>query len=332
MSLQNVDFENVYTYKHSGVIFLFIVSGTGLYTLRHLNDWLGPFMLLSYSLVAFGYFCSLSTIQKNPPEMVEAGIIWLGWLIYGMLFTDVRLVVASHIGYIRECAILFTVLLNYWKTNSCLIKPLFFLVGMSLFFPNSDMIANRMENNLLFLKITLFFFLFFLAEVTSLSLDYGKNYSDLYGTHNSYPPAKGFGEMEIKIIRSSWVFLVSKYALLISIFQFGFFCWLIYKKYYFDKDISKTILPIIVIPNKENFDIENNNSPILNTRQRTSINKIKDHKLTDLERLNSDSDPNPNPNPNPKLKSKSKSNQKQKQKKNQKITISSDELRQVFLQ
>ncbi len=264
MLLRRIDFENVNTYKNLASVGLFIFSGTGLYSMKHLIIWLGPVVILVYGGVAFGYMFTQQ--QTKSPQMFEAGLIWLFWLVYGKVFATVPLVMLSQFENARQLAIVFSIALSYWNPVFVTTKTFAFFVIFSLLFPNSDMIADGMDKDLLFIKITLFYFLFFICEITCLMKE--KNSPKLSNVSAS-------AQQPFKIPRSAWVLFVSKYALLLSIVQFIWFFWEVYK----NVDNIDPILPItneVVRDVKVELDSENEKKNILNDRTKTKTKtKIK---------------------------------------------------------
>ncbi|KKL70750.1 hypothetical protein LCGC14_2101780 [marine sediment metagenome] len=228
-----IDFENVRTYMESVFILFFILSGTYLYSFRDSLPWLTPFVILSYGIIIslFGiyqYYEYLNIIKKKDdkpsyrvPRTIGAGIIWILWLIYGIIFKDVSLLFSPIIGYIQSSIVVLLVLLTYLpeiKENRIWTNIIFFCVLLLLFIPHSDTISHDMDKFILFIKIFVFYILYVLTETLHILQEENKIFEITTSSPIDYN--KWIYKTEIKIIQSCWILLISKYLLLGVIFQF----------------------------------------------------------------------------------------------------------------
>ena len=239
--------------------------------MKHWVIWLGPVVILVYGGVALGY--TFTQQQTNTPQMFEAGLIWLFWLVYGKVFATVPLVILSQFEIARQFAIVCSIALSYWNPAFFSTKTFAFFVIFLLLLPNSDMIADVMDTDLLFIKITFFYFLFFMYEITSMI----KEQKEQNNPKLSNASASLFtsANQTLKILRSSWVLFVSKYVLLFSIAQFIWFFWEVHKNKYVDnfEPILPTTIKVDSNTRVEGIS-ENEKTNILNNRTKNK-NKTK---------------------------------------------------------
>ncbi len=236
------DFDSVRTYMEAMLVFLLIMSGTVLYNLRDTLPWLAPFVVLTYGLIFSGaslyqYVMLLRHQHKQDDKPIEglktigAGILWVSWLVYGIVFRDVRpLIMMSgvSVAYVHGALVLGLVMLTYWqhdlRYNSLWANGIFLGSILLLFVPHTDTISHDMNPVVLFFKTVIFYVLYLLTEVRQI-LETERVFHDQVENNNSFSlnaQQERFRQIyraEVKIVQSAWVLIASKYLLFGAIFQ-----------------------------------------------------------------------------------------------------------------
>ncbi len=212
-----MNFESVYTYFDVVLIFGILLSGTYLYTLRDLHEWLAPYIVLFYGFVLLTIHIISITIvkgsssKKQPvlrPKTLLAGWIWLFWIIYGIVFKEISPAFPVAVGYIQSAVVVGFVMLSYIKLFQDWHHLIFAVVLLLLVVPHADSISHHLDPLVLYVKLVLFYVLYVLSEMWNIvSIRKGKQKINDVTT------------LEYHIVRSCWVLLTSKYLIVFSLFQ-----------------------------------------------------------------------------------------------------------------
>ena len=286
LTMNTIDFENIRTYMEIVFIFFFILTGTYLYSFKDFLPWIAPFVVLSYGIIIslfaiYQYYEYLNVLKKRDdnspnriPRTIGAGIIWILWLIYGIIFKDVSVMFPTIIGCIQSSIIVLLVLLTYLpeiKEKPIWTNGIFFFVLLLLFIPHSDTISHNMDKFILFIKIFVFYILYGLTETLDILQQEENNKFDI--SNIEYQNNKWIYKTEIKIIRSCWILLTSKYLILGVIFQI-IPLWIELLKYKHKVNVQK-------LPTTSDFSfINKNNLKKQLKRHRNSSKTIKSKKET----------------------------------------------------
>ena len=217
------------------LVFVLIVSGTYLYTLRDAFPWMAPFVVLSYGILISGLsfyqyyqYVKISRKEDDLPsrnlKTLGAGFVWILWLVYGIVFRDVSpLFEGTSIAYFQNGLVMGIILLTYWKKelneHPVWANGVFFVVVLLLFIPHVDTISQDMNRYVLFSKIFAFYTLYVLTEICHVLEDEELQHNTLVNQKSIAEKYRMIYRTEIKIVQSSWVLLTSKYLILGAIVQ-----------------------------------------------------------------------------------------------------------------
>ena len=247
------DLTNIMTYTECIGIFVLMLTGTWLYSV---DKRASPFVTLGSGLVIlaitlYQHYVFLKQKKKRKRNgMIEddplyysgsatistlaSSYVWLGWLIYGLVFREFSLVLPPWIGYFQVMIVISLVLASYAREsfldrNHVFVNILFFVVLSLLFIPHSDTISHDMEIPTLFLKVTVFYVLYVLTQLHQSTTGSSVGSSSIYSNRN-YSRYKSVCDAELKIVRSSWVLLAPKYLVIGAMVQFVPLLWKIWKR------------------------------------------------------------------------------------------------------
>lgn len=212
-------------------VFVLIVVGTYVYTLREALPLLPPFVVLTCAVfLAGGALCKyyqremvLKKTDEPAPrslDMLPAGCVWIVWILYGIVFRDVAPLVTSWAAYAHGGAVVLIVLATYWKDdirdNGKWANGVLVAIAVLLFIPHPDTIGHDMHPALLFGKVGVFYLLFLLSEI-ALKLESDARRASNVATSPSnliHPYA-----VEIQVVQSAWVLLTLHFLMIVALAQ-----------------------------------------------------------------------------------------------------------------
>jgi hypothetical protein len=222
-------FDRVTTYMEVVGVFLLMLAGTYVYTLREPFPLLPPFVVLACSVILAGaalykhYQRALAFKKTDEPaprglDTLPAGCVWIVWLLYGIVFRGVAPLVTSWAAYVHGGAVVALVLTTYWKDdirdNGKWAKGVLTATAVLLFIPHPDTIGHDMHPALLFGKVGVFYLLFLMSEI-ALKLEADtRRARDAATSIPAHPYA-----IEIQVVQSAWVLLTLQYLMVVALAQ-----------------------------------------------------------------------------------------------------------------
>ena len=267
------------------IAFALIFSGTYLYTLKNVYAWVIPFVLLSYGIVistlgVYRYWRYKEIIEKedDTPRKISsalgASFIWIMWLTYGTIFRDVGSLFPPVIGYTQNLVCVVLVLFTYWKPdlreNVMWSDAILLMTVLLLFMPHPDTISHGMSDIVLFTKILVFFCLYVL---TAMIQDDKRRYERMENTR-----ARDYIQlMEVTVVQSLWVLMVSKYLVFASVIQFA----AIWHEFFSGEplnlptrtDVLERVEVVQERPNPQRENLSDNKHPLLEEIPKSDTNK-----------------------------------------------------------
>ena len=229
-----VDFDSVTMYAEIVAVFVLIMTGTYLYTLRDVLPAVAPFLVLVYAIAIF----AADVYQRNAwarvlrktddppvqrPRTLGAAMVWVAWLVYGIVFRDVAPLLPDSVAYVQSALAVALVLATYvrrdlvekltWSTAALLVAVLL------LFVPHADTVTHDMNALLLFAKTFVFYVLYVLTEISQLLHDADARRRLHEAPSSAQKMQRSVANAQIKVLQSAWVLLATKYFVLGAIAQ-----------------------------------------------------------------------------------------------------------------
>jgi hypothetical protein len=181
------------------IVYALLCIGTYFYIIvRRHNKIMMPFLILGYCITAILYYVTsymisvsrnikkdISTVQqmKNAAssstntatstsgglELYSSVVIWLIWVIYGIVFKEIGFVFNGLMGYIYTSIVFLLIILTYVPlvyNNTKLIIAIIVLICLILFMPHVDSIIGNLPSWVIFVKISVFYLLYVINELS----------------------------------------------------------------------------------------------------------------------------------------------------------------------
>ncbi len=229
-----LDFDSVTMYTEIVGVFALIATGTYIYTLRGVLPGVAPFVVLVFAIAIFAidvyqrqaWARALRKTDDPPaprPRTLGAALVWILWLVYGIVFRDVAPLLPDSFAYAQSAIAVALVLATYvrrdlvervaWSSGALLAAVLL------LFIPHADTVTHDMGAVLLIGKTLAFYVLYVFTEVSQMLHEAEDRRRAVAPLTPVQRVRRSVANAQIKVLQSAWVLLATKYFVFGAIVQ-----------------------------------------------------------------------------------------------------------------
>ncbi len=165
------------------------------------------------------------THKNNTLDLTSMGYVWVGWLVYGLLFEHVHLWLqeVTWLPYVQSSIVVPLVLLTYWsvvRERPALVTAILCVNTAVLFMPHTDNIAHNMPLILILAKVIVFAVIYLAANLSQLMIERWSRHSERlkreWRTVRFLRRSQYMYWLQLRLLQSSWVLLAQRYVMIVG--------------------------------------------------------------------------------------------------------------------